>query len=195
MISSKIIVISGIVIVLAVTVFYTMYNNLIIEHWLPQTIIIITSLATCAGIIDNNIKVEKSIENTIASNYDNVLDYHNYKDNKTFVSDGSKYTFYYDKGTKTLIILKGSDVDAVFVDGIKQNNQKTSDKTDKKKDCVSYKTNDKVDTDNASPTTTAATDTDLQQKIQDKIQSKYNGAVMTSFDTINLSGTFSCDNI
>ena len=40
MISSKIIVISGIVIVLAVTVFYTMYNNLIIEHWLPQTIIV-----------------------------------------------------------------------------------------------------------------------------------------------------------
>ena len=130
MISSKIIVISGIVIVLAVTVFYTMYNNLIIEHWLPQTIIvgiIITSLATCAGIIDNNnIKVEKSIENTIASNYDNVLDYHNYKDNKTFVSDGSKYTFYYDKGTKTLIILKGSNIDAVFVDGTKQKGDRKS---------------------------------------------------------------------
>ena len=124
MISSKIIVISGIVIVLAVTVFYTMYNNLIIEHWLPQTIIIITSLATCAGIIDNNIKVEKSIENTIASNYDNVLDYHNYKDNKTFVSDGSKYTFYYNKGTKTLIILKGSNIDAVFVDGVTQKGEK-----------------------------------------------------------------------
>lgn len=62
MISSSIIVISGIVIVLAVTIFfgfifYTMYNNLTIEHWLPQTIIvgiIITSLAACAGIIDNN---------------------------------------------------------------------------------------------------------------------------------------------
>lgn len=62
MISSSIIVISGIVIVLAVTIFFgfifnTMYNNLTIEHWLPQTIIvgiIITSLATCAGIIDNN---------------------------------------------------------------------------------------------------------------------------------------------
>lgn len=62
MISSSIIVISGIVIVLAVTIFFgfifnTMYNNLNIEHWLPQTIIvgiIITSLATCAGIIDNN---------------------------------------------------------------------------------------------------------------------------------------------
>lgn len=133
MISSSIIVISGIVIVLAVTVFfgfifYSMYNNLTIKHWLPQTIIvgiIIASLATCAGIIDNNnSKVEKSIENTIASNYDNVLDYHNYKDNKTFVSDGSKYTFYYDKGTKTLIILKGSNIDAVFVDGIKQKGEK-----------------------------------------------------------------------
>lgn len=76
MISSSIIVISGIVIVLAVTIFfgfifYTMYNNLTIEHWLPQTIIvgiIITSLAICAGIIDNNnSKVKKSIENTIAS--------------------------------------------------------------------------------------------------------------------------------
>lgn len=69
MISSSIIVISGIVIVLAVTIFFgfifnTMYNNLTIEHWLPQTIIvgiIITSLATCAGIIDNNnSKVKKN---------------------------------------------------------------------------------------------------------------------------------------
>lgn len=45
MISSSIIVISGIVIVLAVTIFFgfifnTMYNNLTIEHWLPQTIIV-----------------------------------------------------------------------------------------------------------------------------------------------------------
>lgn len=133
MISSSIIVISGIVIVLAVTIFFgfifnTMYNNLTIEHWLPQTIIvgiIITSLATCAGIIDNNnSKVKKSIENTIASNYDNVLNYHNEEDNKTFVSSGSRYTFDYDEKTKTLIVLKGSDVDAVFVDGIKDKGEK-----------------------------------------------------------------------
>lgn len=133
MISSSIIVTSGIVIVLAVTIFfgfifYTMYNNLTIEHWLPQTIIvgiIITLSTTCAGIIDNNnSKVKKSIENTIASNYDNVLDYHNYKDNKTFVSGDSNYTFYYDERTKTLIILKGSNIDAVFVDGIKQKGEK-----------------------------------------------------------------------
>lgn len=36
----------------------------------------------------------------------------------------SKYTFYYDKRTKTLIILKGSNIDAVFVDGIKQKGEK-----------------------------------------------------------------------
>lgn len=133
-----------------------------------------------------------------------VFQFQNGYTNKSFVSNGSKYTFDYDEETKTLTVFTdtNSNVDAVFVNGVKQDNQKTSDNTNKKKDCVSYqtddknKTNDKVDTDNASSTTTtAATDTDLQQKIQDKIQSKYNGAVMTSFDTIDLSGTFSCDDI
>ena len=142
-------------------------------------------------------KVNIAIKTTINTNYSNVVNFHNGVANQSFVSDGLKYTFDYDEETKTLTVFTdtSSSVDAVFVNGEKQDNQKASDKTDKKKDCVSYKTNDKVDTDNTSPTTTAATDTDLQQKIQDKIQSKYNGAVMTSFDTINLSGTFSCDNI
>lgn len=75
-------------------------------------------------INDNDTKVEKSIENTITANYDDVLNYHNDDDNKTFVSSDSKYTFDYDKKTKTLIVLKGSDVDAVFVDGIKDKGEK-----------------------------------------------------------------------
>lgn len=155
---------------------------------------------------DKENKINETIQDTLNSNYDNVVNFHNGNTNKSFVSDGSKYTFDYDKKTKTLTVFTdtNSSVDAVFINGNKQNNsvkkEKTSDNTNKKKDCVSYqtddknKTNDKVDTDNASSTTTTvATDTDLQQKIQNKIQSKYNGAVMTSFDTINLSGTFSCD--
>lgn len=109
-------IISGLILTFWIgAIWHKSYNNSMRNHWIPQTIIvgiIITSLATCAGIIDNNnSKVKKSIENTIASNYDNVLDYHNYKDNKTFVSGDSKYTFYYDKRTKTLIILKGSNID------------------------------------------------------------------------------------
>lgn len=208
MISSSIIVISGIVIVLAVTIFFgfifnTMYNNLTIEHWFPQTIIvgiIITSLATCAGIIDNNnSKVKKSIENTIASNYDNVLDYHNYKDNKSFVSDGSKYTFDYDEETKTLTVFTdtNANVDAVFVNGVKQDSQNTSDKTDKNKDCISYKTDDtdEINSKSNADNNSSSTAVSLQQKIQDKIQSRYNDAVITGFDTIKMSGTFSCDNV
>lgn len=83
------------------------------------------SLATCAGIVDDNdTKIEKSVKNTITANYDNILNYHNDKDNKNFISDGSKYTFDYDEKTQTLIVLKGSDVDAVFVNGAKQKGEK-----------------------------------------------------------------------
>lgn len=106
-------------------IFYSGYDNLTFNHWIPQTIIagiIIIPLTACGGIIDdNNTKVEKSIESTITANYDNVLNYHNDEDNKTFVSDDSKYTFDYNEKTKTLIVFTGSKkVDAVFVDGIKK---------------------------------------------------------------------------
>lgn len=117
-------IISGLILTFWIgAIWHKSYNNSMRNHWIPQTIIagiIITSWAVYAGIInDNDTKVEKSIENTITANYDNVLNYHNDDDNKTFVSSDSKYTFDYDKKTKTLIVLKGSDVDAVFVDGIK----------------------------------------------------------------------------
>lgn len=125
--------ICGIIIGLIATVpfgliFYIMYDEITVRHWIPQTIIvgiIIISLAARAGIDDDyDTKVEKSVKNTITANYDNVLNYHNEEDNKTFVSDGSKYTFDYDTDTMTLIVLKGSDVDAVFVDGVKQKGEK-----------------------------------------------------------------------
>lgn len=136
-----------------------------------------------------------------------MVNYHNDIKQQSFVSDGSKYTFDYDDETKTLTVFTdtNANVDAVFIDGVKQDNQKTSDKADKKKDCVSYKTDDveKSDADktdskpdtSSSSSTASSTATNLQQKIQDKIQSRYSGAVMTEFDTINMSGTFSCDNV
>ena len=185
--------------------FYIMYDEITVRHWIPQTIavgIIIISLAARAGINDDyDTKVEKLIESTITANYNDVLNYHNEEDNKTFVSNGSKYTFEYNEDTKTLIVFTGSKVDAVFINGEKQDNQKASNKADRKKDCVSYQTDDenksnnKVDTNNSPSTTIAATDTDLQQKIQDKIQSRYSDAVITGFDTIKMSGAFSCDNV
>ena len=161
----------------------------------------------CGYYCDANEEINKTIKTTINANYDNVVNYHNYSEQHSFVSDGSKYTFDYDDDTKTLTVFTGTNVnvDAVFINGVKQNSQKTSNKANKKKDCISYKINDvdasntdKTDsnsgTNNSSSSTDSSTVTNLQQKIQNKIQSKYNGAVMTSFDTINLSGTFSCDN-
>ena len=122
--------ITGIAIGLIVTVllsliFYYAYDELLIEHWLPQTVIsgvIIILFMACFGIVDDNdAKMEKSIENTITTNYDNVYMYHNDETGKSFVSDTSKYTFDYDKKTDTLIVFdNSSDVDAVFVDGVKQ---------------------------------------------------------------------------
>lgn len=156
---------------------------------------------------DADEKIDNTIKATINANYDNVADYNNNIKQQSFVSDGSKYTFNYNMETKTLTVFTdtNANVDAIFIDGVKQDNQKTSDKADKKKDCVSYKTDDteKSDADktdskpdtSSSSSTASSTATNLQQKIQDKIQSRYSGAVMTGFDTINMSGTFSCDNV
>lgn len=146
-------------------------------------------------------KINNTIKTTINANYNNVVNYH-YNSEFSFVSDGSKYTFEYNKDSKTLTVFKGSDVDAVFVNGVKQDNQKTSNNTNEKKDCVSYKADgvDKTDIDKINSKPDANSDlssaaVSLQQKIQDKIQSRYSDAVITGFDTIKMSGTFSCDNV
>lgn len=129
-------------------------------------------------LYDTDEQINNTIKTTINANYDNVVNYNNYSEH-SFVSDGLKYTFDYNDDTKTLTIFTDTNVnvDAVFINGVKQNGQKTSNKA------------------NSSSSIVSSTATSLQQKIQNKIQSKYNGAVMTSFDTINLSGTFSCDNV
>lgn len=153
---------------------------------------------------DADEKINNTIKATINANYDNVVNFHNGVTNESFVSNGSKYTFDYDEETKTLTVFTdtNADVDAVFVNGVKQDNQKTSNNTNEKKDCVSYKADgvDKTDIDkiNSKPDANSdlsSTTVSLQQKIQDKIQSRYNDAVITGFDTIKMSGTFSCDNV
>lgn len=144
-------------------------------------------------------KINTTIKTTINVNYDDVVNFHNGYTNKSFVSNGSKYTFDYDEETKTLTVFTDTSpsVDAVFVNGVKQDSQNTSDKTDKNKDCISYKTDDtdEINSKSNADNNSSSTAVSLQQKIQDKIQSRYNGAVITGFDTIKISGTFSCDNV
>lgn len=205
----------GILIGLGFSVFVAF--SLFLRGYEPQTCISISVVAgitfcSLCGLLgywcDADEKINNTIKATINSNYNNVVNYHNDIEQQSFVSDSSKYTFDYDDETKTLTVFTdtNANVDAVFVNGVKQDSQKTSDKADKKKDCVSYKTDDtdktnadktdsKPDTTSSSSSTVSSTATNLQQKIQDKIQSRYNGAVMTGFDTINLSGTFNCNNV
>lgn len=162
---------------------------------------------------DKENKIDEAIQDTLNDHYDNVVNFHNSCTNKSFVSDGLKYTFDYDKETKTLTVFTDtkSSIDAVFIinekgsnNGIKQNNSssnktKTSDNTDKKKDCVSYQTDDENKTDtqtSANSNNKNNTDnSDLSQKIQDRIHDTYKNAVINSFDVISLSGTFTCDNV
>lgn len=71
-------IIAGLILTLLVGIFcYTAYDN---EHWIAKTIIsglIMTTISVYAGTIDNtNTNIEKSIKNTITSNYDNVFNYH-----------------------------------------------------------------------------------------------------------------------
>lgn len=170
----------------------------------------IVFFATIFGFLgydaDKKNKIDETIQNTLNSNYDNVVNFHNGNTNKSFVSDGSKYTFDYDKKTKTLTVFTdtNSSVDAVFINGIKQNNsssnkEKTSDNTNKKKDCVSYQTDDENKTDTQTSANSNNKDntdnSDLSQKIQDRIHDTYKNAVINSFDVISLSGTFTCDNV
>lgn len=107
--------------------YYNSTSDRWIDHWIPQTIIsglIIISISVGLGIIDDtNMRIEKSIKNTITANYDDVLNYHNEDDNKTFASGDSRYTFDYDENTKTLIVFTGSKIDAVFVNGVKKDNK------------------------------------------------------------------------
>lgn len=186
---------------------------LFLQGYEPEACIItllVVGLIFCSlgGLIghwgDADEKINNTIKATINANYDNVVNFHNGVTNESFVSNGSKYTFDYDEETKTLTVFTdtNADVDAVFVNGVKQDNQKTSNNTNEKKDCVSYKADgvDKTDIDkiNSKPDANSdlsSTTVSLQQKIQDKIQSRYNDAVITGFDTIKMSGTFSCDNV
>lgn len=109
--------------------FYSAYDDLLIDHWIPPTIIVGIIFTLLVGFIgsidDNNSKVKKSIENTITANYDNVVNYHNNIE-QSFVSDGSKYTFDYDDETKTLTVFTdtNANVDAIFIDGVKQKGEK-----------------------------------------------------------------------
>lgn len=103
---------------------YVHYTNDDLEHWVPPTLIVGILIIMLFGSIgygaDKYEKIHGEIKNTITSNYNDVTNYHD-DSQQSFVSDGIRYTFDYDKDQKMLTVFTNTSVvDATFVDGVKQ---------------------------------------------------------------------------
>ena len=103
---------------------YVHYTNDDLEHWVPPTLIVGMLIIMLFGSIgygaDKYEKIHGEIKDTITSNYNDVTNYHD-DDRQSFVSDGIRYTFDYNKSQKTLTVFTNTSVvDATFVDGVKQ---------------------------------------------------------------------------
>lgn len=103
---------------------YVHYTNDDLEHWVPPTLIVGMLIIMLFGSIgydaDKSEKLHREIKYTITSNYNDVTNYHD-NDRQSFVSDGIKYTFNYDKSQKTLTVFTNTSVvNATFVNGVKQ---------------------------------------------------------------------------
>ena len=107
---------------------YVHYTNDDLEHWVPPTLIVGILIIMLFGSIgygaDKYEKIHGEIKNTITSNYNDVTNYHD-DDRQSFVSDGIRYTFDYNKSQKTLTVFTNTSVvDATFIDGVKQKTSK-----------------------------------------------------------------------
>lgn len=103
---------------------YDSYMKSVLEHWVPPMLIVGVLIMLLFGSFgygaDKSEKLYREIKNTITSNYNDVTNYHD-DDRQSFVSDGIKYTFNYDKSQKTLTVFTNTSVvNATFVNGVKQ---------------------------------------------------------------------------
>ena len=109
-------------------IMYDSYMEDLLDHWVPPMLIVGALIIMLCGRIgygaDKDEKLHYEIKNTITSNYNDVTNYHD-DSQQSFVSGGIRYTFDYDKKQKTLTVFTNTSVvDSIFVDGIKQKNNK-----------------------------------------------------------------------
>lgn len=102
---------------------YVHYTNDDLEHCPPTLIVGVLVMMLFVSIghgADKNEKLHREIKYTITSNYNNVTNYHD-DSQQSFVSDGIRYTFDYNKDQKMLTVFTNTSVvDATFIDGVKQ---------------------------------------------------------------------------
>lgn len=159
---------------------------LVFLYW----VLIILGVCECIKKDSDANKLMLNIKETLESSYPDSTDYKY----QTFVYDGKKYNYDYNTETKTLTVFDGTGtiVNSILIDGANQ------DAIDSKAVVPETETESAVtetSTESSTTDSTAVSENQegLAKRIQDKIQEIYIDAVITSFDTTNLTGTFESD--
>lgn len=161
-------------------------------------VLIVLGVCYCIKAGNDIDKLNASIKTTLESYYSGSTDY---KD-QTFVYDGKKYNYDYNTETKTLTVFDGTGtiVNSIQIDGVyKLSQDQCKDPNTNGNEVSSETTSESAATDTSKESmtsdSTAVSENQegLAKRIQDKIQERYTNAVITSFDTTNLTGTFESD--
>lgn len=131
--------------------------------------------------------MENNIESALNKNYAGYTNYHD--DTNTFVYDDKKYSYDYNYDTNTLTVFDGVGTVVNSIQ-IEPDGKGTADSETTSESAVIDTSKESM---NLDSTVVSENQEGLAKRIQDKIQEKYANAVITSFDTANLTGTFESD--
>ena len=136
-------------------------------------------------------KIEDDIKSSLNKNYPGYTNYR-YDNTNTFVCDGKKYSFNYDRDTNTLVVFNetGFVIDGTYVDGQKIADGSKTDVNESVSETESESkavdTSDNTNKEDSAPV--SENNSDLSRQIQTAIFEKYTDALITSYDADTLSG-------
>lgn len=170
----------------------TIMLNAMIDHDILRRILVflfwvLIVWAICESIKTNNGEntIRTNIRETLESNYSGLT---YYKD-QTFVYDSKKYSYDYNYDTNTLTVFDGVGTVVNSIQ-IEPDGKGTADSETTSESAVIDTFKESM---NLDSTVVSENQEGLAKRIQDKIQEKYANAVITCFDTANLTGTFESD--
>ena len=170
----------------------TIMLNAMIDHDILRRILVflfwvLIVWAICESIKTNNDEntIRTNIRETLESNYYGLT---YYKD-QTFVYDSKKYSYDYNYDTNTLTVFDGVGTVVNSIQ-IEPDGKGTADSETTSESAVTDTSKESM---NSDSTAVSENQEGLAKRIQDKIQERYINAVITSFDTTNLAGTFESD--
>lgn len=157
--------------------------RLIVAIWLG----VFGSIGILVKMNNDENTIRTNIRETLESNYSGLT---YYKD-QTFVYDSKKYSYDYNYDTNTLTVFDGVGTGTVVNSiQIEPDGKGTADSETTSESAVIDTSKESMNLDSI---VVSENQEGLAKRIQDKIQEKYANAVITSFDTANLTGTFESD--